>query len=53
MRKNIELFIAMKTNNPFNVIDFIKKNGYIDDYFNGKITFLSLAIFQGIKSILF
>lgn len=47
MRKQIELYIAMKTNNAFNVIEFFKKNGPIDDYFNGKITFLSLAIFQG------
>ncbi len=47
MRKQIELFIAIKTSNIYNVIDVINKNGFNDDYFNGKMTFLSLAIFQG------
>lgn len=47
MRSQLELFAAIKTNNLILVVDNIKKYGFKNDYFNGTITFLALAVLQG------
>ncbi len=47
----LKLYTHIKSNEADGVVELIKKCGFEYDYFDDKITFLTLAVIQGTKTL--